>query len=746
MKAIDPVCKMHVDTENAKWFGEYKGTKYYFCCQGCKERFLSEPEAFISGKMVESHGAEYICPMHPEVRTEKAGICPLCGMELEALAPSLVGEDAGLKDMIKRFKVGLFFLLPLLLLGMPSMLGFELFGHSFVHNFLQFILATPIVLYCGYPLFSRFWMSIVLKSPNMFTLIGLGVGVAFVQSTIVTFFVAPFHGGASSFGHVYFEASATIVELVLLGQVLEGKARAKVSSAILKLLQLQPKTAKRMKNGEVEEITFEEIMVGDILIVRPGEKVPADGIVIDGTSTVDESMVTGESFPVEKSVGDDVIGGTINLSGALVIRVKAVREGSLLGQIVEMALKVQGSQAPIQRIADIVSKYFVYAVVLFSFLTFLGWLLSGHENSIAYGLLCAVSVLIVACPCALGLATPMAIKVGVGRGASLGVLVRDAVALERLAKVDTVLLDKTGTITEGRLVVDKVLPFQGYSREEVLRLCGSVEKMSEHPIGNAIVRACSMENIKTLEAHDFKAQTGRGASAIVGGKKVWVGSADVLEDEGKRQIEALRTEGASVVVVMVNGNLAGAILIKDKIREGAKEAIAKLRKWRKKVIMLTGDSEEVARVVAQEVGVDEVLAGVSPQEKLAKVSELKKGGAIVAMVGDGINDALALASADVGIAMGSGTDIAMESADIVIVRGGINGVVRAFKLSKAVRRNIEQNLFWAFFYNLFGILIASGAFYPFIGLLLSPVVAGGLMTLSSLSVIGNALRLRHARI
>jgi Cu+-exporting ATPase len=746
MKAIDPVCKMQVETENAKWFWEYNGNKYYFCCKGCKDRFFSDPEAFLRGKKIKRHGSQFTCPMHPEVSSEKEGICPLCGMELEPFSPLEATEDAGLKDMTKRFKIGLFLLVPLFLLGMPSMLRLHFPVSNSMHNYLQFVLATPIVWYCGYPLFFRFWQSIVSKSPNMFTLIGLGVGVAYVQSTITTFVITPFHISASSFGHVYFEASATIVVLVLLGQVLEGKARTRVSNAIMKLLQLQPKTARRIRDGKTEDVSLEDITIRDILVIRPGEKIPADGWVIEGSSTVDESMVTGESLPVAKSVGDDVIGGTTNVSGALVVKVAKVREESLLGQLIDMAIKAERSKARVQRIADIVSKDFVYGVVAASILTFVGWMLSGHEHALVYGSLCAISVLIVACPCALGLATPMAIMVGVGKGASSGVLVRDAVALETLAKVDTVVLDKTGTITEGKPEVDKVVAFNGYSQEQVLSICGSLEKMSEHPLASAIVRACSSKNIKTLEVHDFHIETGMGVSAKVDGKDVWVGSADVLDKEVRKSLQDLSLGGSSVVVAMVDGNLAGAIVIKDKIREGAKEAIEELKRRGLRVIMLTGDSEEVARRVASEVGIDEVVARVSPERKVAKVEELKEGGAVVAMVGDGINDAVALASSHVGIAMGSGTDIAIESAGVVIVRGGIKGVVRAMKLSKGVMRNIKQNLFWAFFYNLFGIVVASGALYPVFGLLLSPVVAGAAMTLSSVSVIGNALRLRKVDI
>jgi Cu+-exporting ATPase len=761
-KVKDPVCRMLVDPLTANDRSEYGGHPYFFCSAGCKTKFEADPERYLHAQPASTEavpdGTIYTCPMHPEIRQVGPGACPICGMALE---PLLVAAEASpndeLSDMTRRFWIGFVLTVPVLVLEM----GGHLFGITDRlgqqnANWLQLVLATPVVLWAGAPFFVRGARSIVSRNLNMFTLIALGTGTAWLYSVIATVLPGVFpvalrgHDGAVP---AYFEAAAVITVLVLLGQVLELRARDSTSGAIRTLLNLAPKTARRVRReGAEEEIPLDAVVVGDHLRVRPGEKIPVDGAVIEGRSSVDESMVTGESMPVSREVGERLIGGTINQSGGLVMRADKIGRDTMLSQIVQLVSEAQRSRAPIQRLADQVAGWFVPLVLVVSAAAFTAWAIFGPEPRFSYALLAAVAVLIIACPCALGLATPMSIMVGVGRGAQAGVLIKNAEALERMEKIDTLLVDKTGTLTEGRPAVTRIVPAQGFTEAELLRLAASVERASEHSLGQAIVRAAEGRGIKLASVDNFDSPTGRGASGDVDGKHVVLGNARFLEEQKidvakmAEAAERLRSDGATGILIGIDGHIAGAFAIADPIKDTTPQAVQTLRKQGLRVIMVTGDNGTTAQAIAQQLGIEEVEADVLPEQKSAVVARYQKAGAVVAMAGDGVNDAPALAAADVGIAMGTGTDVAIESAGITLLRGDLQGIVRARQLSRAVMSNIRQNLFFAFIYNAAGVPIAAGVLFPFFGILLSPVIAAAAMALSSVSVIGNALRLRKAGI
>ena len=698
----------------------------------------------------------YTCPMHPEVRQVGPGSCPICGMALE---PEVVALDDGpnpeLADMQRRLWIGLALTIPVLVLEMGAhLLGLDDRVEPRTSNWIQLLFATPVVLWAGWPFFVRGWRSVVSRSLNMFTLIAMGTGVAWLYSVVAT--VAPgifppafAHDGAVA---VYFEAAAVITVLVLLGQVLELRARERTSGAIKALLSLAPATARRVDNGGEEEIGLDRVQVGDRLRVRPGDKVPLDGEVVDGRSNVDESMVTGEPLPVQKGPGAKVIGGTLNGQGSFVMRAERVGRDTLLSQIVQMVATAQRSRAPIQRLADVVSSWFVPAVIAVAVLAFVGWSIWGPQPSMAYALIAAVSVLIIACPCALGLATPMSIMVGVGRGAQAGVLIKDAEALERLEKVDTLVVDKTGTLTEGKPRVVGIRSGAGFDDAEVLRLAASLESASEHPLGAAIVESARERSIDLSGVTDFASSTGKGVEGEVGGRVVAVGNARFLTGRGvdvsslEGQAAELRRGGATAVFAAVDGRAAGVIGIADPVKETTAAAIETLREEGIRVVMLTGDNRTTAEAVARALGIEEVEAEVLPAEKAAIVERFRSEGRVVAMAGDGVNDAPGLAAADVGIAMGTGTDVAIESAGVTLLRGDLQGIVQARRLSEAVMGNIRQNLFFAFLYNTAGVPVAAGILYPAFGILLSPILAAAAMSLSSFSVIANSLRLRAIRL
>jgi Cu+-exporting ATPase len=703
-------------------------------------------------------GAIYTCPMHPEIRQEGPGSCPICGMALEPLTVTAEsGPNHELIDMTRRFWIGLALALPVFILEMGGHLtGLTMLLGQQLSNWLQFALATPVVLWAGWPFFVRGWQSLLSRNLNMFTLIALGTGVAWSYSVIATFAPQIFpdafrdmHGAVS----VYFEAAAVITVLVLLGQVLELRARDRTSGAIKALLGLAPKTARRIgADGKDEDVSLEHIAVGDLLRVRPGEKVPVDGEITEGRSALDESMVTGESMPVTKEAGGKVIGGTLNASGALVMRAEKIGSETMLARIVQMVANAQRSRAPIQRLADQVSGWFVPTVIFVAAVAFAAWAMWGPEPRYAYGLVAAVAVLIIACPCALGLATPMSIMVGVGRGAQAGVLIRDAEALERMEKVDTIVVDKTGTLTEGKPSVTAIATVTGGDETELLRLAASVEKLSEHPLAAAIVAAAQAKGIELAKVMGFDSPSGKGAIGMVERKRIAIGNGKFLGELNiateplAGEAEAMRRDGATAVFVAVNGKLAGAIGIADAVKASTPQALAALREAGLRIVMLTGDNATTAQAVAKRLGITDVEADVLPDKKADVVAKLKAQGRIVAMAGDGVNDAPALAAADVGIAMGTGTDVAMESAGITLLRGDLMGIARARLLSKAVMGNIRQNLFFAFIYNAAGVPIAAGVLYPAFGVLLSPMIAAAAMALSSVSVIGNALRLRQTKI
>ncbi|HKH96977.1 MAG TPA: heavy metal translocating P-type ATPase [Beijerinckiaceae bacterium] len=760
----DPVCGMWVDPHTAKHRAEHGGHPYYFCSAGCRAKFLADPARYLDPAAAAAkaepvpEGTIYTCPMHPEIRQVGPGSCPICGMALE---PDVVTADTGpsheLVDMTRRFWIGLALALPVVVLEMGTHLAG--LGHlvpAQTSNWLQFAFATPVVLWAGWPFFVRGGQSLVTRNLNMFTLIAMGTGVAWIYSVVATLapgvFPAAFrtNGGAVA---VYFEAAAVITVLVLLGQVLELRAREATSGAIRALLDLAPKTARRLRaDGGEEEIGLDAVHVGDRLRVRPGEKIPVDGDVVEGRSAVDESMVTGESMPVTKEAGAKAIGGTVNQSGALVLEARKVGRDTMLAQIVQLVAQAQRSRAHIQRLADQVSGWFVPAVIGVAALAFAAWALFGPEPRFSYALVAAVSVLIIACPCALGLATPMSIMVGVGRGAHAGVLIKNAEALERMEKVDTLVVDKTGTLTEGRPAVTAVVPAEGFAEAEVLRLAASVERLSEHPLARAIVRHADERGIASAEVADFDSPTGKGALGTVEGRKVFLGNATFLRERGvdvgplHDAAETLRQDGATAIFVGIDGRAAAIIAIADPVKPSTPEALAGLKAQGVRIVMLTGDNWTTAKAVAARLGIDDVEAEVLPDQKSAVVQRLKGAGSVVAMAGDGVNDAPALAAADVGIAMGTGTDVAMESAGVTLLKGDLTGIVRARRLSQAVMRNIRQNLFFAFVYNALGVPVAAGVLYPFFGIVLSPIIAAAAMALSSVSVIANAGRLRGVRL
>jgi Cu+-exporting ATPase len=734
---IDPVCKMRVLPETAAAKFDYKGKTYFFCNPRCRDRFEADPESFLNPlpKKAEAQGVIYVCPMDPEVRQKGPGACPKCGMALE---PEIAAADDGpnpeLIDMSQRFWIAAAVSAPVMFLGMFEMAPM-----------LQMFLASVAVLYAGQPLLQRGWTSVVNRSPNMFTLIGIGIATAYLYSVVAIF-------ASGSHLPVYFEAASVITALVLLGQVLELRARAQTGSAIKSLLGLSPKAAHRVSDGHESDVPLETVKVGDELRVRSGEKIPVDGVVLSGSSAVDESMISGEPIPVEKAGGDSVVGGTINGNGTFVMRANRVGGDTLLSQIVQMVGQAQRSRAPIQRLADVVAGWFVPTVIAAAAVTFAVWCFAGPEPRLTTALLNAVAVLIIACPCALGLATPMSIMVGVGRGARAGVLIKNAESLEILEKVDTIVVDKTGTLTEGKPAVTSIVELSDIPETEILRLAASVERGSEHPLAGAVVHAAETRGVPLATASGFQSKTGRGVFAIVDGRKVILGNQKFIEEIGIgspvafQRAEQLRSEGQTVMFVAVDARIAGLIGVADPIKPSAREAIGLLRREGIQVIMLTGDSKTTAAAVASQLGLDDVRAEVLPEQKGKVIQELQAMGHIVAMAGDGVNDAPALAQAQVGIAMGSGTDVAMESAGITLLRGDLRGICRARALSRATMKNIRQNLFLAFVYNTLGIPIAAGVLYPFFGILLSPMIASAAMTFSSVSVIANALRLRRAEL
>ncbi len=799
---IDPVCGMTVDPATAAGKHEHKGTTYYFCSAHCLHKFSDDPEAVLNPKAkaaaptdveyicpmdpeVSQIGpgacpkcgmalepasfaapatkTEYVCPMHPEIVRDEPGSCPICGMALEPREVTLEeAENPELVDMRRRFRISLVLTLPVFLLAMSEMIPGQPVQHALGHKlvtWLQLALSTPVVLWGGWPFFQRGWASIVNRSPNMFTLIAIGTGAAFGYSILATLAPGIFpdsfrgHGGQVA---VYFEAAAVITTLVLLGQVLELRARSQTSSAIKMLLGLAPKTARIIReNGEEEEIQLDRVQPGNLLRVRPGEKIPVDGVVTDGRSSVDESMVTGEPIPIEKIADSKVTGGTVNGTGAFVMKAERVGSETLLAQIVKMVSEAQRSRAPIQRLADVVSGYFVPIVVLVSVVTFAVWAFVGPEPRFTYALVNAIAVLIIACPCALGLATPMSVMVGTGRGATAGVLIKNAEALETMEKVNTLVVDKTGTLTEGKPKLVTALAADGDAAKEneLLMLAAGLENASEHPLAAAIVAGAREREIKLSNADNFDSITGKGVTGSVNGRKVVLGNRAMMEQFSIRidpaiadRADALRGEGQTVMFVAIDDQLAGLLGVADPIKESATEAIRQLHEEGLRVVMLTGDNRTTAEAVARELGIDEVIAEVLPEQKADAIKRLQGEGRVVAMAGDGINDAPALAAAQVGVAMGTGTDVAMESAGITLVKGDLRGIVRAIRLSRATMGNIRQNLFFAFVYNTLGVPLAAGILYPVFGLLLSPMIASAAMTFSSVSVIANALRLRRLRL
>ncbi len=755
-RAIDPVCGMSIDPHAAKHRADYRGHAYYFCCAGCKTKFTADPQKYLVDRTPDAvpEGTIYTCPMHPEIRQVGPGTCPICGMALE---PDIVTADTGpnpeLADMSRRFWIGLVLALPIMVIEMGGHFAGAHWIDPKLSNDIQFALATPVVLWAGWPFFVRGYQSLITRNLNMFTLIAMGTGVAYVYSVVATFapgiFPDAFRGthGAPA---VYFEAASMITVLVLVGQVLELRAREATSGAIKALLDLAPKTARRVADdGSDKDVSLDSVQVGDRLRVRPGDKVPVDGVVLEGRSTLDESMVTGESMPVTKEKDSRVIGGTLNASGSFIMRADKIGRDTLLSQIVQMVASAQRSRAPIQRLADQVAGWFVPAVIAVALLAFAAWATFGPEPRFAFGLVAAVSVLIIACPCALGLATPMSIMVGVGRGAQAGVLIKNAEALERMEKVDTLVVDKTGTLTEGKPKVVAVVALPGLDDAAVLRFAASVERGSEHPLATATVSAAAARNIELAKVTDFDAPAGKGATGTVDGKTVVLGSAKFLSerkiDTGPLAAEAerLRQDGATAIFLGVDGKLAGVIAIADPVKTSTPEALKALTADGIRVVMLTGDNRTTALAVAKRLGIAEVEAEVLPDQKSAVIEKLTREGRVVAMAGDGVNDAPALAAAQVGIAMGTGTDVAIESAGITLLKGDLTGIVKARALSQAVMQNIRQNLFFAFIYNSAGVPVAAGVLYPVFGLLLSPIIAAAAMALSSVSVVGNALRLRR---
>lgn len=767
--AIDPVCGMTVDTSAGKPHHEHGGETYHFCGQGCCDRFAGDPPHYLSGAHLEAAanapaGTMFTCPMDPEVIQEGPGSCPVCGMALEPMGipPADAGPNPELVDFTRRFIVGAILGVPLVAVSMGPMAGLPVkdwlsgLGGASAAAWVELILATPVVLWCGWPFLVRGVRSVVTWNLNMFTLIALGVSAAFLFSVTATvapgIFPAGFRQPDGSVG-VYFEAAAVIVVLVLLGQLLELRAREQTGSALRALLDLAAKSARLVKDdGSEAEIALEDVKTGDRLRVRPGEKIPVDGTVVDGRSSVDESMLTGEAVPVEKTIGDIVTGATINGTGALIMEATHVGADTMLSRIVDMVAAAQRSRAPVQKVADRVAGIFVPAVVLCAIVAFFVWAAVGPDPSLAYAVVVAVSVLIVACPCALGLATPMSIMTATGRGARAGVLIRDAEALERLAGVDTLIVDKTGTLTAGKPALSAVVAAPGQDEGNVLRLAASLERGSEHPLAEAIVGAASERGLALSEALDFDAVTGKGVAGKVAGKPILLGNLALLEEAGidttplAKDADTRRDQGETAMFVAIDGVLAGLIAVADPVKETTPAALARLRASGLKITMATGDSARTARAVAANLGIDDVRADLLPEDKGALIAELQATGAKVAMAGDGVNDAPALARADVGIAMGTGADVAIESAGITLVKGDLTGIVRARSLAKATMANIRQNLFFAFIYNTAGVPIAAGILFPVFGILLSPMFAAAAMSLSSVSVVGNALRLRRVKL
>jgi len=801
----DPVCGMTVDPATARFSAEHGGQTYYFCSAGCEQKFRSSPQAFLTagsadaahrhqaprsgdpsprarvyfcpmdaevqqdhpgacpkcGMALEaeitpaSQKVEWTCPMHPEVVRDAPGACPICGMALEPRTIASGDQDnPELRDMTRRFWFSVAFAVPLMFLAMSDMLPGQPVQHALgmrLIAWIELLLASPVVLWAGWPFFQRFWSSLVYRSTNMFTLIGMGVGVAYLYSVVATvfpgIFPASFRSAHSGSTNVYFEAAAAITCLVLLGQVLELRARSRTSSAIRALLDLSPKKARRiLDDGREEEVALDQVRPGDRLRVRPGEKIPVDGIVLEGMSSVDEAMITGESLPVEKTAGSSVVGATINGTGVLVIRAERVGSETLLAQIVHLVGQAQRSRAPIQRVADRVSAIFVPAVIAIALATFVAWALRGPQPRLSYALVNAIAVLIIACPCALGLATPVAIMVGTGRGATAGVLIRNAEALEALEKVDTLVVDKTGTLTAGKPTLICVTTIAGVGENELLRLVASVEHASEHPLASAVVSAARERGLTLGQVAGFQSLTGRGVQGRVDGHQVIAGNSRFLRELGISVDAPASRQQGSVIYVALDGAFAGTLEVADPVKPSTPEAVEALRRDGVRVVMLTGDTRATAESVAGALHLDEFEAEVLPAEKLELVRRLQQQGRIVAMAGDGINDAPALAQAQVGIAMGTGTDVAMEAGDITLVKGDLRGIVRARHLSRATMRNIRQNLFFAFVYNSLGVPIAAGILYPFFGVLLSPIIAAAAMSFSSVSVISNSLRLRHTRL
>lgn len=789
----DPICGMTVDSEKSPYQYSYQGKEYAFCSEYCLEKFKQNPDQFIRVSKVPAMPSsnEYICPMHPEIKQSQSGPCPKCGMALEpknpiatsntiytcpmhpeiqqdhpgncpicgmALEPKTIDsapDDSEYRDMFRRFWIGAILSIFVLFLAMGNMIpALDRIISPNLSGFLQFIISTPVILWCGQPLFQRGFASLVNRHLNMFSLISLGVGIAYLYSVIAYFFPSIF---PDTFKHqglipIYFETAAIITVLVLLGQVLELKAHSQTNQAIKALLGRAAKSARLIKDGQEIEVAIDQVKSSDILRVKPGDKIPVDGKIMEGKSSIDESMMTGEPIPVEKNIGDPVIGGTINQTGSFLMRAEKVGSETLLSRIVQMVAEAQRSRAPIQGLADKVSSYFVPTVVVIAILTFIAWALWGPEPSFTYGLVNAVAVLIIACPCALGLATPMSIMVGMGKGAENGVLIKNAEALEKLEKVKTIVIDKTGTLTEGKPKLIHVIS-QNWKENDLLRLAASVEQSSEHPLAEAIVQGAKERSVSVPQAQEFNSITGGGVIGKVEGHDVLVGKPNFLQEHRingvtsfQEKAQELQKQAQTVMFVAIDGQAVGLITVSDPIKSSTPQAIEQLHQLGLKLVMLSGDNEQTAQAVAKRLGIDEVHAGVAPQYKQDFVKQAQGKGGFVAMAGDGINDAPALAAADVGIAMGTGTDVAMESAELTLVRGDLMGIVRAIHLSHAMMKNIRQNLFLAFIYNVLGIPIAAGVLYPFTGLLLNPIIAALAMSLSSVSVIGNALRLRKIKL
>jgi len=761
---VDPVCGMSTNDPTRYLTFDYEGKEYHFCSPHCLSKFKKNPHDYISGKPSEekevAEGTIYTCPMHPEIEQIGPGSCPKCGMALEPKALSMDGEEESPEyvDMLRRFVIGAIFAVPVVLIAMRSMIpgaGFlDELADEKTFQWIEFVLATPVVLWAGWPFFVRGVQSVVNMHLNMFTLIGLGVSVAYAYSVVAILFPGIFpeimRSPQGTVG-VYFEAAAVIVVLILLGQVLELRARSQTGAAIKALLGLAPKSARRLNpDGSEEDIPIDHVKKGDRIRIRPGEKIPVDGVVVSGSSLVDESMISGEPVPVKKAPGDKVIGATVNTTGGLIMEAEKVGADTLLAQIVQMVAEAQRSRAPIQNLADIVAGYFVPAVMLVAVVAFGLWFAFGPDPRLGHALVAAVSVLIIACPCALGLATPMSIMVATGKGASMGVLFKNAQAIETMHKIDTLVVDKTGTLTEGkpRLVSIKAMP--DFSKEEILALAASLERGSEHPLASSVVKEAEETGIELKVSDDFTSHTGKGVSGLVDGRQVLLGNSKLLEDFDvdvsllEKQVELLALEGQTVMYVAVDGRAVGLLAVSDPIKADTFKAVEALHKEGLEIVILTGDNKDTAEAVAQKLGIDKAVAEVLPQEKAEAIKRFQADGRIVAMAGDGINDAPALAQADVGIAMGTGTDIAMESGDVTLVKGDLMGIVRARKLSRLTMRNIKQNLFFAFVYNALGVPVAAGILYPNFGIVLSPVIAAAAMSFSSVSVVLNALRLKRA--